>query len=569
MDSLPSQAAGPDAASAALPQHQRRLGLRLQGKLILAFTVLLVIALGTTVWLFADRSSDTVSDILGEQARQISQTLALAAETPYELHDVQELRQLGRMLLRTRNIVLVVFHDAKNSPLALVCRDPDLTLESWQRHSPWQSRPQDLMRVYEREMPTLGRYLQVTVPVLDMIDAAAGHARPAGAATPLLGYITVGISKSAEMARFHRVIIAGFIAGAVVCLLSLPLISGVVHRIFQPIRSLALATQRLASGDYSASVATERPDEIGMLARSFNEMVKRVHQHQQDLRVANENLEQANADLEGKVRQRTAELESTNRRLSAEIAEKEDFLRAVSHDLNAPLRNISGMATMLLLKHREQFDQDIIHRLERIRSNVEVETDLIAELLELSRIKTRRQKMETVDVDALVREAGCMFEEDLRERGIALIVETPLPSLYCERARLRQVFQNLIDNAIKYMGQGPVREIRVGCRPCDEGLEFHVHDSGMGIDKEDLPRIFYVFRRGRNSAEVNIAGKGVGLASVKSIIETYNGRIWVESESGKGSVFRFTIHRRFVPSLSGSAQLAAEAAEAAPVRGAA
>lgn len=76
MDSLPSQAAGPDAASAALPQHQRRLGLRLQGKLILAFTVLLVIALGTTVWLFADRSSDTVSDILGEQARQIADTRA-------------------------------------------------------------------------------------------------------------------------------------------------------------------------------------------------------------------------------------------------------------------------------------------------------------------------------------------------------------------------------------------------------------------------------------------------------------------------------------------------------------
>src|SRR5262249_22893443 len=157
----------------------------------------------------------------------------------------------------------------------------------------------------------------------------------------------------------------------------------------------------------------------------------------------------ANADLEDKVEQRTAQLETANRRLSSEIAEKEDFLRAVSHDLNAPLRNISGMATMLLMKHRESFDEDIIHRLERIQKNVEIETDLIGELLELSRIKTRRHKLEAADIDAMVRELRDVFENDLKTRGIDLIVDTPMPLLFCEKPRLRQVFQNLIDNAIK------------------------------------------------------------------------------------------------------------------------
>src|SRR5205085_1159905 len=98
---------------------------------------------------------------------------------------------------------------------------------------------------------------------------------------------------------------------------------------------------------------------------------------------ANAKLADANRGLEEKVRQRTAQVETANRRLRSEIAEKEDFLRAVSHDLNAPLRNIAGMATMLLLKHRETFNEDVIHRLERIQKNVTVETDLIAELLEL------------------------------------------------------------------------------------------------------------------------------------------------------------------------------------------
>src|SRR6185369_5713442 len=110
------------------------------------------------------------------------------------------------------------------------------------------------------------------------------------------------------------------------------------------------------------------------------------------------------------------------KRLSSEIAEKEDFLRAVSHDLNAPLRNISGMATMLLMKNRERFDEDIIHRLERIQKNVEVETDLIAELLELSRIKTRRLKMEEVAVEPLVLQVRDLFEDDLKSGGIEFVI---------------------------------------------------------------------------------------------------------------------------------------------------
>ena len=158
-------------------------------------------------------------------------------------------------------------------------------------------------------------------------------------------------------------------------------------------------------------------------------MILRVKRSQDALETANWQLAEANRDLEEKVLQRTAQLETANKRLSREIAEKEDFLRAVSHDLNAPLRNISGMATMLLMKNREKFDEDVIHRLERIQKNVEVETDLIAELLELSRIKTRRQKMEPVDIGAMVHELGEMFENDLRTQHIEFHIDTPLPVL--------------------------------------------------------------------------------------------------------------------------------------------
>jgi len=545
--SLPAEG----AVNAGLPLWRRVIrGTGLQRKLVLSFGLLMLLAEAVTFWLFVARSSETLSDILGEQARQISQTLAAAAQAPCENRDVAELHRLGRMLLASRNIVLVVFCDAANQPLAAVSRDPAFTVDHWRQYFHDDQTPQRLMQVYRRQMPSLGEFLQVTAPVLSVLPEAAGRQTPREANTRLLGYLTVGVSQAHELKQLNRATLISLAVGGLVFILSVPLAMAAVHRIFLPIRQLVTATNRIAAGDYSAQVATDRRDEIGMLARSFNEMVRRIHSQQQQLRIANENLAEANRSLEQKVQQRTSELEAANRRLSAEIAEKEDFLRAVSHDLNAPLRNISGMAALLLMKYRDRFDEEIVHRLERIRKNVEIESDLIAELLELSRIKTRRQKMEPVDIETLLRDLAGMFENDLRQRNITLFIHPPMPVLHCERNRMRQVFQNLIDNAIKYMGNGPLREIHIGCAETPEGVEFYVRDTGMGIHPDDLGKVFYVFRRGRNSAEMNVAGKGVGLASVKSIIETYNGRIWVESEHGKGCTFRFTIHRQFVPSLA-------------------
>jgi signal transduction histidine kinase len=135
-----------------------------------------------------------------------------------------------------------------------------------------------------------------------------------------------------------------------------------------------------------------------------------------------------------------------------------------------------------------------------------------------------------------------VFENDLKTRGISLLIDDRLPVLTCEKARLRQVFQNLIDNAIKYMGDGPVREIHVGCRVKASEAEFYVRDTGIGIEAEDIGKVFHVFRRGKSQAVQNVSGKGVGLASVKSIVETYSGSIWVESQPGQGSTFKFTIN---------------------------
>jgi signal transduction histidine kinase len=439
---------------------------------------------------------------------------------------------MGSELLKARNILFVAFYDASGKNIAITDRT------SFPHEAPPSLRTTEviaLAQVRRGNSEVFGDYLEVCQPVL-----ARG---PGPKSSRLMGYVSVGISPTAEQLQVERVNYFATGIGCVVILCILPLAYLLVHRIFLPIRQLVEATNRISAGELDAAVAIDRTDAIGDLARSFNAMIETVKRQQQDLR-------QANIGLEQKVTQRTAQLEAANRRLSSEIAEKEDFLRAVSHDLNAPLRNISGMTSMLLTKHGAGFDEEIVHRLQRIQKNVEAETDLISELLELSRIKTRREKMEMVDTGALVNEVGGILENDLKTHQIELIVDTALPVLNGERSRFRQIFQNLIDNAIKYMGSGTVREIHVGCCVRGTEAEFYVRDTGVGIEREDMGKVFYIFRRGKNSAARNIPGKGVGLSCVKSIVETYSGSIWVQSEPGKGSVFKFTINGQFVPAAS-------------------
>lgn len=510
-----------------------RLGL--QGKLVVCFFLLLAAGSGLACWMFAQESGQQLKGLMGEQARQLSSTLALTCQNNVRDQDWKGLTATAQDVVRSRNILFVVFLNKDSMPRAMATRDPSAHLSDLAFVT---DTTRTLMQVRSRSSSMFGDYIDVLAPVLATNNQNG---------MSLVGYVAVGMSQKREMAQLTRInwMIAGI--NGIVVILSLPLVYVLVHRVFLPIRELVQATRRITDGDMEAHVAVHRPDVIGVLARSFNDMTIVIRRQQQA-------LAEANRDLERRIEQRTSQLEAANQRLSSEIAEKEDFLRAVSHDLNAPLRNISGMASMLLMKHRDNFDEDIVHRLERIQKNVEVETDLIAELLELSRIKTRRQKMERVSISELVADLRGLFESDLKSKGIDLIIDQPLPALTCERGRIRQVFQNLIDNAIKYMGDPANPAIHIGCDIRRTEIEFYVRDTGIGIEPEEIDKIFCVFRRGRNTQLQNIAGKGVGLASVKSIVETHNGKIWVESQVGKGSTFHFTISTQFVPASGAEEQ---------------
>lgn len=503
----------------------------LQDKLLLANVLLIVTTLLFCGAAFAWHSSRQVRQLKQQEVRHLAAAAAIAARPSLADRDIRRLSELARQMLQAPDLTSVTFYDEHAVPLV-----------AWreEQHGAVQIDVTLLPAAFtapdgqERSM-ALSSDISLFVPVRPQA--------PEGTELPPIGYIALSVSETPALAYVQRTVRLITGGGLAILALVLPVVFLLIQRAFAPIRRMAIAARNVAAGRFE-TVDIARGDALGVLAETFNHMVLRLSEQKLRADEAHTRVVEANLHLEQKIAERTSAIEAASQRLASEIAEKEDFLRAVSHDLNAPLRNIDGMVTMLLQKHATDLPQEVTQRLERIKKNVEHETSLISELLELSRIKTRREQLEPVKLEELMWELRGLFENDLRERGIELIIESRLPTLHAERARVRQIFQNLVDNAIKYMGESHDRRIVIGARIGRSETEFWVRDSGQGIAPEDIGRIFYVFRRGRN--QQSVAGKGVGLASVKSIVENYNGRIWVESEPGKGSTFRFTINGQFV-----------------------
>jgi signal transduction histidine kinase len=521
--------------SPGAPKPGRRGGARwfgLQDKLLVSNMVLLVATLACCGLAFVMFSTQQARELRRHEAQHLVIAASVAVAAPLAEGDHEALASAARQLLGKLDARSLMFYDAHGVPLTAWKRGPDGPVE-----------------IDVAQMPTLGSPSAgevVAAPDGSGIMLMAPVAGPGSWSDALpVGYVSLTASDAPQAAHVESAVRLVTGGGLSVVALVLPVIFLLVHRAFAPIRRLAIAARNVASGRFE-TVDIVRGDALGVLAEVFNDMVVRLGEQKGRADEAHARLLEANLHLEHKIAERTSAIEAASQRLASEIAEKEDFLRAISHDLNAPLRNIDGMVSMVLRKHADGLPEEVINRLERVKKNVEHETSLISELLELSRIKTRREQPEPVNLEEMMWELRGIFENDLREHEIDLVIETRLPTLTAERARIRQVFQNLIDNAIKYMGEGSDRRISIGAKQGLSETEFWVRDSGQGIAPEDIEKIFYIFRRGRN--QQGVVGKGVGLASVKSILENYNGRIWVESELGQGSRFRFTINARFVES---------------------
>jgi len=320
----------------------------------------------------------------------------------------------------------------------------------------------------------------------------------------------------------------------------------VSRRVTVPLVTLAQNARRLAALDFSSAIPTEGHAEVRDMAEAFNHLSRELQRSLQQKDRFAADLASLNENLERMVAARTEELSHANQRLKREMAEKEDFLRAVSHDLGAPLRNIAGLVRMIGRRHQSGLSPEAGDALTRINNNVMNELGLIEQLLELSRIKTRRGKPSEIRLADLVEEICQDLSFAIAERQVQVRSADDLPVIFAERHRIRQVFQNLIDNAVKYLGEQPQPLLEIGWTGHQKYYMFWVSDNGIGIPADQKDKIFGVFRRVKTREVMSVEGKGVGLASVKTIVEMYGGEIWVESQPGQGSTFYFTMDRSMI-----------------------
>ncbi len=224
-------------------------------------------------------------------------------------------------------------------------------------------------------------------------------------------------------------------------------------------------------------------------------------------------------------------------RLARTNAELEKFAYVASHDLQEPLRTVASYLQLLERRYKDKLDADAGRFINFAVDGAKRMQRLIADLLAYSRLSRQETRFEPTDCEAAIQQSLANLQSAVEEGRAEVTCET-LPTVPADGLQLAQLFQNLIGNAIKFRSQTPPR-IRISAERKDQEWVFAVSDNGIGIEPQYRDQIFEVFQRLHGRAEY--PGTGIGLAICKRIVEQHGGRIWVESEPGKGSTFYFTL----------------------------
>jgi PAS domain S-box-containing protein len=238
-----------------------------------------------------------------------------------------------------------------------------------------------------------------------------------------------------------------------------------------------------------------------------------------------------NEALEQRVKERTTQLEAVNKELAA-------FAYSISHDFRAPLRALDGFSASLQAKYDEHIDDEGRHYLDRIRNAAIYMSNLVDDLLDLSRITRRDFKQQQVDLSKLVVEIFAALQEAEPQRQTTIKI-TPDLQVRGDAALLQSALQNLLENAWKFSSKEVQAKIEVGRTTVEGEAVFFVRDNGVGFNMAYAKNLFGAFQRLHGVNE--FPGTGIGLATVQRIINRHGGRIWTESEVGKGATFYFTL----------------------------
>jgi light-regulated signal transduction histidine kinase (bacteriophytochrome) len=334
-------------------------------------------------------------------------------------------------------------------------------------------------------------------------------------------YLSISIPRSVIVAVAERTFLQQLLmlgVTAVVVLAIAWIATGrLVHR---PVQTLIHAARQLGAGDLTMrSGPPYPPGELGQLAHAFDDMATAMAQ-------ASDARQQAEAALA----QRAAELERSNTDL-------EQFAYVASHDLHEPLRKVASFTKLLAQQYQGRLDTQAEKDITYIVDGATRMQQMIQDLLTYSRAGRTENTLEPLSMEAVLEETLATLAPAMQESG-AEITHTALPTVLAHPTQMRQLFQNLLGNALKFRGDQPLR-VHVAAAQREQNWVFAVQDNGIGLDRQYAERIFVLFQRLHGIG--TYPGTGIGLALCKKIVERHGGRIWVESQPGHGATFFFTL----------------------------
>lgn len=379
-------------------------------------------------------------------------------------------------------------------------------------------------------------------------------------------WIALVIQDASEMSRPLDLFVLQLIAvTGLILILVIPIGIFFGAMITKPITDLSTAIERIMSGDWDYKINIKTGDEIEDFANKFSLLIANIKNKQAELMKSKDELANLSHSLEVKVTERTKELansqdaalnvledlqevkeslEKTNKELTKLDQLKSDFISTVSHELRTPLSIIKEGISLILDKIAGAINEKQQNILTISKSNIDRLSRIIDNLLDISKIEAGKVElsMGLIDISDIIKQTASSFEAKIKTKGLdlKLDVDRLAGKVYADPDKITQVLINLIGNAIKFTQKG---YIEITCKDKQDSVVCSVSDTGVGISREDLPKVFTKFQQFGRTVGAGEKGTGLGLSIAKGIIDMHHGSIEVKSESGKGTTFTFVLRK--------------------------